>query len=102
MNGPVHKSKGGDVYGAFLKQQAFDLIKNPSSTKNYLDAYLKAAGGQSPVSQKLKEKENESVKTLIDLCFEASKGGVSGQAAFEQWKTAFEQWKQENSSVLPT
>jgi serine/threonine protein kinase len=81
---------------------ANDLIKNPTSTKNYLDAYLKAAGGQSPVSQKLKEKENELVKTLIDLCFEASKGGVSGKKAFKQWKTAFQTWKQNNSSVLPT
>ncbi|MDH4470104.1 MAG: protein kinase [Verrucomicrobiae bacterium] len=99
----VHRPLPNRKIGAFFEQQIIDLQKEiPPSTKNYLDAYLVAAGTNSTVSQKLQLEENKSVKTLIDLSFEASKEGESGQAAFEQWETAFEQWKQENSSVLLT
>jgi hypothetical protein len=93
--------------GVFSAQQVTNLSEDPNSTNNYLDVYLKAAGDSSTVSQKLNASTSE--KQLINLCFEASKGGKSGEkafeqwkTAFEQWKTAFEQWKQENSSVLPT
>ena len=86
--------------GVFLAQQVTNLSIDPLSTNNYLNEYLDAAGANSNVSKQLHA--NPSEKQLINLCFEASKGGVSGEAAFVQWKEAFEQWKQENSSVLPT
>ncbi|MCF7729582.1 MAG: protein kinase [Chthoniobacterales bacterium] len=95
----IHKKEAGKNFGAFAQSLANDLKTNPPSTKNYLEEYLKSAGANSTVSKKLNE--NPSVKNLIDLCFEASKGGESGKEAFEQWKTAFQTWKENNRAMLP-
>ena len=100
FNDVLKGARNLEAKGFFINKRIKELKDQPTKTLNYLNEYLKAASANSTVSQKLQLEENKSVKTLIDLCFEASKGGVSGKAAFEQWKTAFQTWKQNNSSVL--
>jgi serine/threonine protein kinase len=114
----VYNAKKKNTYGAeadfystamillqMLDPKAFSHVINTRDTGSYnLVSYLTDAGPNSKIAQTLARPDNQKVRELIDLSFQASRGGEQGQKAYTQWQNAFTVWEStlQTNNVIPT
>ena len=84
----------------FLIDQLLKQKKQQYDTSNDLESYLDAAGPKSDIANTLQAPKNQQVRELIDLSFQASRGG---KKAYEEWQTAFTAWETtlQTNKVIP-
>jgi len=70
----------------FLEQQNSKFKNKQYKNSNDLESYLDAAGPKSNIAQTLQDPKNKQVRELIDLSFQASRGG---KKAYEEWQNCF-------------
>ena len=87
----------------FLIDQSLKQNNTTYANSKDLENYLSAAGPISQIATTLQDPKNKEVRNLIDLSFQASRGGKQGQEAYKTWQKTFAAWETtlKTNDVIP-